>query len=272
MVASSLNTCHGLLGLCCIAAASYAIASTYRSVTSWLSYVVALGLLLFLASLVGCAGMHRQIVRRGHCTGRCILSFYQLAMTGILVLLLVSLLSMRSLASGLAEIVAAPSSSSSGADEELPYSRMEETMLAPFFDQFYFKANEVYQKGEGGYGWFVAWVGNNCPSAMSLVHCDPCTNMDPNSPSYVPAACCPNEQHCAEGEMDACPYMRCRKGVAMYLGAQLRWGGRRPMLACLPGMESFRTDTFFIHFSTTITTASSSATLTSFWRFSCLSS
>lgn len=167
VVASGLNTFHGLIGLLFVGAAGYAIHATYRSVTSWLSYVLGLGLLLFITSLLGCAGMHRQIVRRGRCTGRCLLSFYQLAMVALLCLLVVSALSIRSLTNALGHIVDAPTT-------DVPYSRMERAALAPFFDQFYWKADEVYGQGQGGYGWFVGWVANNCPGSMSLIHCDPC--------------------------------------------------------------------------------------------------
>lgn len=261
-LAKSLNTFHSLLGLCCIAASAYAIASTSRSVT-WLSYVLALGLLLFLVSLAGCAGMHRQVVRRGRFTGRCLLSFYQLAMASILVLLLVSLLSMRSLASGLGEIVDAPTGT------DLPYSNMERASLAPFFDQFYFRAREVYDRGQGGYGWFVAWTANNCPSAMSLVHCDPCTNVDPAT--YIPAACCPDQAHCAEGEMNACPYMRCRKGIAIYLGFQLRSVAAGLLV---PARRLEEPVGLILHPKTytSTTTVCSSATPSCFWRCSCSSS
>ena len=54
-VASSLNTFHGLLGLCCVGASAYAIVSTYRSINSWVSIVLALGITLVVASLLGCA-------------------------------------------------------------------------------------------------------------------------------------------------------------------------------------------------------------------------
>lgn len=214
VVASGLNTFHGLVGLLCAGAAAYAIHATYRSASSWLSYVLALGVVLFLVSLLGCAGMHRQIVRRGRCTGRCLLSIYQLAMTGLLVLLLVSALSIRSLYSALGHIVETPSTT-----DPIPYTRMERATLAPFFDKFYFRADAVYGQGEGGYSWFVGWVSNNCPGSMSLVHCDPCPNVP--AASYVPKDCCPDQQLCTEGALDACPYTRCRKGIALYLQAQL---------------------------------------------------
>lgn len=210
VVASSFSTFHGLLGLVCTAAAIYAIHSS--SLSRWLACALALGLCLFLASVAGCFGMHRQIVRHGRCTGRCLLSLYQLAMVGLLVLLLASLLSTRALQGGLRQVVDAP-------DSNFPYSRMERTTLSPFFDQFYFRADAAYAKGEGGYGWFVSWLTNNCPAAMSPALCDPCTDVAPAS--YVAAACCPDRERCAEGQMDACPYKRCRKGVAIYLEMQL---------------------------------------------------
>jgi hypothetical protein len=213
VLASSFNTFHGLVGLCCIAASAYAIASTYRSVTSWLSVVLVLGLVLFLASLAGCAGMHRQVVRRGRCTGRCLLSLYQLCMAGILVLLFTSLLSMRALHSNLTPLAEGPLKN----DE--PYSRMERATLAPFFDQFYFRADSVYEKGQSGYGWFVAWLTNNCPPSMGIVHCAPCPGA--SASTYLPETCCPDRELCEDGQMDACPYKRCRKGIAIYLQMQL---------------------------------------------------
>lgn len=174
---------------------------------SWLFWVLLVGILILTMSIIGCFGLHRQIIRSNRCGGRCLLSWYELLMIGLLVIFAYSMLSLRALATEMQQSIEA------GVDT---YGHHEQFALAPYFDSFYWKTKEATEADRSGYGWFKDWTANNCPLSMEMESCTSC---------YVEATytdgCCPREDLCSQGNLDACPYKRCRTGVITLLRYKL---------------------------------------------------
>lgn len=175
---------------------------------SWVLWALLVGLLLLLFSCTGCLGLKRQVVRASRCGGRRLLSLYQVMTLALMAIFFSTLLALRALHSNVPLLLEDPT---------VPYARQEQTMLAPVFDNFYFKSQSAVAKDQGGYGWFVGWTTNRCPLSMDIASCTAC----PDGGAPYTDTCCPRPDLCGAGNLAACPYMRCRTGVARFLAARL---------------------------------------------------
>jgi len=219
------NSCFTITGLLLGGLASYLLYATapvtYTWSTlfqgGWIFYSLLVGLGLLLSACMGCIGLKRQVVRVGPCGGRMLLSMYQLLVLGLMVAFTVSLLAIRAMHSAVPLLLEHP---------DAPYARLEQKMLAPYFDRVYFKTKAVvekdYDEQGGSYKWFVAWTGQNCPLSMDMGLCTTCGS-EGDGGTTVPYndGCCPRKDLCAAGNLEACPYMRCRLGVASFLKQRL---------------------------------------------------
>lgn len=217
-IVSTGNTCFTVTGLLlggltgyllyAIAPATFTFGSLYQG---WISSTMLVGVALLLVSCTGCLGLKRQVVRVGPCGGRKLLSLYQLLVLGLMVAFGAALLAMRALHAAVPLLLENP---------ESPYALPEQKMLAPFFDRVYFKTKahveKDYDEQGGSYKWFVAWTGQNCPLSMDVGSCTFC-----EEDNTYNDGCCPRQDLCDAGNLDACPYKRCRLGMASFLGLRL---------------------------------------------------
>lgn len=217
-IVATSNSCFTVTGLLLGGLASYLLYATAPATYTWgtlfqggwVFYTLLVGLGLLLSSCMGCLGLKRQVVRVGPCGGRTLLSMYQLLVLGLMVTFVISLLAMRAMSSAVPLLLEHP---------DAPYARPEQKLLAPYFDLVYFKTKAVvekdYDEQGGSYKWFQAWTGQNCPLSMDMGSCTTCGSVPYND------GCCPRQDLCSAGDLDACPYMRCRTGVAHFLNQRL---------------------------------------------------
>jgi hypothetical protein len=200
-------------GLILVGLASFLLHTTtskigFHLVNSWVLWTLLTGLLLLVFSCTGCLGLKRQVVRMGRCGGRRLLSVYQVLTLGLMAIFFCTLLALRALDSNVPMLLDDPT---------VPYARQEQTLLAPYFDRFYFKSESAFTKDQSGYGWFVKWTTNHCPLSMDIASCTAC----PDGGTPYSDTCCPRSDLCSAGNLAACPYMRCRTGVARFLARRL---------------------------------------------------
>lgn len=219
-IVATSNSCFTITGLLLGGLASYLLYATAPATyymgslfqARWLFWTLLVGLGLLLSSCMSCIGLKRQVVRAGPCGGRTLLSIYQLLVLGLMVAPFIALFAMRAMQSALPLLLEHP---------DAPYARPEQKMLAPYFDRVYFKTKAVveqdYDEQGGSYKWFVAWTGQNCP-----LSCKSCGS-EGDGGTTVPYThgCCPREDLCTAGKLEACPYMWCRLGVATFLKLRL---------------------------------------------------
>lgn len=222
-IVATSNTCFTVLGLFLGGLASYLLYATAPSTFTlgslfkggWIVWTLLVGLGLILSSCINCVALKRQMVREGPCGGRKLLSMYQLLVMGLMVAFAVGLLTMRTMQSAVPLLLEHP---------KAPYSRSEQKMLAPYFDRVYFKTKAVverdYSEQGGSYKWFLAWTRQNCPLSMDMGSCTTC-NSDGDSSIPYNDGCCPRQDLCTVGNLEACPYMRCRLGIATFLNRRL---------------------------------------------------
>ena len=224
-IVTTSNSCFTITGLLLGGLASYLLYATAPATYTlgslfqggWIFWTLLVGLGLLLSSCMSCIGLKRQVVRVGPCGGRTLLSIYQLLMLGLMVSFAVALLAMRALHSAVPLLLEHP---------DAPYARPEQKMLSPYFDRVYFKTKAVverdYDEQGGSYKWFVAWTGQSCPLSMDMGSCTSCGS-EGDGGTTVPYndGCCPRQDLCTAGNLEACPYMRCRRGIATFLKLRL---------------------------------------------------
>jgi|EP00624_Nannochloropsis_granulata_P000435 hypothetical protein len=222
-IVATSNTCFTVSGLFLGGLASYLLYATAPATFTlgslfkggWIVWTLLVGLGLILSSCISCVALKRQMVRVGPCGGRKLLSMYQLLVMGLMVAFTIGLLTMRTMQSAVPLLLEQPNT---------PYARSEQKMLAPYFDRVYFKTKAVverdYSEQGGSYKWFLAWTRQNCPLSMDMGSCTTCSS---NGDSTIPYndGCCPRQDLCTAGNLEACPYMRCRLGVATFLNRRL---------------------------------------------------
>lgn len=223
-VVSTSNTCFCIAGLVLGGLAAYLyyatslVAVTLTSLTQgWIMWTMLVGLGLVFLSCLGCFGVKRQIVRVGPCGGRRLLSLYQLLLLGLLFAFTTAFLAMRTLHTQVPLLLDNP---------DAVYARSEQNLLVPYFNRLYFKTRKAavraHDGGAGSFNWFADWTRQSCPLSMDVGTCTSCgTDGDGGTSVPYTDGCCPRDDLCTAGNLDACPYHRCRLGVARFLSKRL---------------------------------------------------
>lgn len=166
----------------------------YQTMCIW---AIVVGSLIFFLTLLGCAGAVRQVERKGCATGRTLLSVYQLALIGLLVVCVYLVLYWQK------AIVSLSYTSSEGGGD---FDAFEESISSQF-NTNYFAAQCTSDPKSN---WFFKLVDKVCPASMSSDACgDHCGN------EWLS---CPSEASCdADAQADTCPYMLCRVEAVEWL-------------------------------------------------------
>lgn len=161
---------------------------------------------VIFCTIFGCCGAVNQIIRKGACAGRRILSLHQLLLFCVLALSYISMkqlrLRERSISVVLSDIT------------QYPVYDSFETHLDRYFNSAYF---EGICADNSSSVWIMDWVNRNCPltmgkdacelSAESREVCDTTCKMSP----WQKESCCPSENLClVEEQLSTCPYNQCR--------------------------------------------------------------
>jgi len=168
-------------------------------------FVFGASIAVLLFTCLGCCGAVNQVVRKGFCRGRSILSTHQLLLIGVLMITVTQSSKWtkreKSINIVLSDIKNYPN-----------YDQFEE-QISEYFNAAYFEGNCEENPNDS---WMVQWVSENCPSTMAQKQCNlsfleryTCdTSCD--EPIWTAFKCCPSELQCDEGYIETCPYHQCR--------------------------------------------------------------
>jgi hypothetical protein len=172
-------------------------------------------MLVFLISFIGCIGVNRQTKRYGCWTGRRIMALYQLA---LLLTIIGDVWAVSRLMTYVKSFEEADESLALGtASSLLPYDPLEAS-VADRFNQFFFSATTTCTDAKFVFFW--SWVDDHCAGAVTQEACMGCAD-------YSVTMCAADQDTCllgeaAGGDLAACPYELCRRGVLQYLIEYMR--------------------------------------------------
>ena len=179
----------------------------FNGVSNW---AVALGAIILLLTMVGCYGTMTQIERKGKCSGRRLLTIYQI----FLVILLVC--TARFGIEGKLTVESMESTLSAKANEKPPWYDRGDRILAAKFNEHYF---DDLCSASPADSYLLNWVDKNCPASMSLKSCA----VGENRQACQTGNKCPDKKKCEEDMascmkdktrsnkcMSKCPYDMCR--------------------------------------------------------------
>ena len=181
-------------------------------------FALVASLCVLVWSIFGCCGAVNQVIRRGVCTGRRMLSIYQLLLLSVLIMSLYH-----------AEIIQRRDKSINlvvSSVDQYPEFDSFERRLNGYFNEAYFKANCVEDSTNT---WIMRWINNNCPNAMTQNVCalgeEEKKSCDTRclKPEWTAQRCCPSQELCATDPHlnEACPYRQCRVQVLSKLRSNI---------------------------------------------------
>ena len=179
---------------------------------------------VFVCTCYGCCGALRQTLRKGLCTGRRMLCIHKLLLLAVLLFTLSQYEWINKREHSL-RLVAA--------DKQL-YSEYDsfEKKTSTLFNNAYFESI-CSSEDDTSTAWLLDFVDENCPLNMNGEKCALSSSNKKTCDTSCSALngltditsldikqCCPSQELCNEGARAACPYERCRVGIATEL---LNW-------------------------------------------------
>ena len=176
---------------------------------------------VFICSCYGCCGALRQTIRKGLCSGRKILCLHQLLLVAVLLFTLSQHEWINKREYSLRLV----------AEDKQSYNEYDkfEMRSSKLFNNAYFESI-CSSEDDKSTAWLSDFVDKNCPLDMSQ---DSCTLSSSNKKKCDTSCsalkgmtdytthdikqCCPSQELCNEGVKAACPYERCRVGIATEL-------------------------------------------------------
>ena len=221
-----------LVSLICLAASCLVYvgkidALQFNAARSTAELILLLSTAMLICTCFGCCGMFRQTIRKAKVccfTGRRILCLHQVLLLTVLLFTVSQYewlnkreYSMRSVVSG---------------NELLQEYDSFERRVSKFFNQAYFESL-CSEDASGKEKWLLNFVDEKCPDSMKNMNSCALTPSQRKTCDTTCSAlrgltftsidlmqCCPSEDLCNSGNLQSCPYQRCRLEISLEL---LRW-------------------------------------------------
>jgi len=169
--------------------------------------VLILSAITLLCTLLGCCGAVNQVVRRGVCNGRRLLSLYQLLVLLIFIASVYVLFELKKQIQSTNMVIFDI--------HRYPEYDSFERQASIYFNSAYFQGTCSENPKDS---WFIQWVDSYCPAQIGQNRCSRFFVVDINGMCYTKCQmspwnseyCCPSETDCKGGLLQACPYEQCR--------------------------------------------------------------
>jgi len=201
-----------------VAALSFGTAKETAQLVGFLAGAV------FICTCYGCCGALRQTIRKGFCSGRKVLCLHQLLLLAFLLFTLSQYEWINKREHSLRLV----------AEDQQSYNEYDsfDRRINKYFNNAYFESLCAGQDDKST-AWLLYFVDENCPldmnretcalSSSNKKKCDTSCSALNGMTDYTTndiKQCCPSQELCNEGVKAACPYERCRVGIATEL---LQW-------------------------------------------------
>ena len=176
---------------------------------------------VFICTCFGCCGAVRQTLRKGLCTGRRMLCIHKLLLLAVLLFTLSQCEWQNKREKSLSLV----------ATDQQFYTSYDsfEKKISTLFNNAYFESI-CSSEDDKSTAWLLDFVDENCPldmngekcalSSSNKKKCDTSCSALKGMTDYTThdiKQCCPSQELCNEGVKAACPYERCRVGIATEL-------------------------------------------------------
>ena len=196
----------------------------FNAARSTAELILLLSTAMLICTCFGCCGMFRQTIRKTKVccfTGRRMLCLHQVLLLTVLLFTVSQYEWLNKREYSMRSVV------SSGSSSALDYDSFERR-VSKFFNQAYFESLCSEDTGK----WLLNFVDDKCPDmnhmnscALTLSQrktCDTtCSALRGKTFTSIDLMqCCPSEDLCKSGNLESCPYQRCRLEISSEL---LRW-------------------------------------------------